>query len=55
MKKSKGKIVFLIVLLSFIILLLLGFMISVILGWIPFRGFNFTSYKVSERLSLIHI
>lgn len=51
MKKSKGKIVFLIVLLSFLILLLLGFMISVILGWIPFRGFNFTSYKVSERLA----
>ena len=50
MKKSKGKIVFLIVLLSFLILLFLGFMISVILGWIPFRGFNFTSYKVSNHL-----
>lgn len=49
--KSKFKIIFLIILLSFVVLGLLGFMVSVIFGWLPFRGFNFTSYKVSEHLA----
>ena len=45
-KTNKGKIIFLICLFSFLVVILLGFMICVILGWIPF-----TSYQVSNHLA----
>lgn len=51
MKMSRGLKIFLIILLSILVFMLLGFMISVIMGWLPIRGFNLSSYKVSKQLA----
>ena len=50
-KTNRGKTIFLICFLSFLVVVLLFFMISVIFGWLPIRGFSFSSYQVSKELA----
>lgn len=50
-KTNRGKTIFLICFLSFLVVVLLFFMISVIFGWLPIRVFSFSSYQVSKELA----